>query len=507
MARKAGYCTLICVLFMVFLLPHACAAQDTVTFNGTYDFNYGYESGSTVVSLDDGYLVCASGYATEYNGWWSLKLLRTDLNGNELWRKVYGQEKYGFRNSWYGGMIKVEGGYCLAAGILDSGNVDGKGVLYLFDEYGDTLWTRVYDKPGFSYFHSVRQTLDKGYIIIGNQNISGTRHYWLMKTDSMGIAVWDTTLGIGYATTIEITQDGGYLIGGAGGAALSSARIVKTDNMGNIEWSRNHFAGNQQGCYWSAGVASDGGYYIWGCSDTVINPTDFFLVAVLSKLDSAGNKVWTNFFNNANGKLIMIYQAKELPDGKVIVTGERDDIDPMLASGGWVAKMESGGSVIWDKIHASTQDSTIIIGPNVANDFNLTQDGGIIITGYGYNDIDPGPNFNTNQDIWLLKLDSLGNWYDPFDTTCPPPCDTVGITETTNLQAKLYPNPTTGTLTIELPGGQGGSMALYNLLGQSVYQATLAGGQTTLTLNLPPGLYLYRISSGGKAVNGKLLVE
>ncbi len=83
----------------------------------------------------------------------------------------------------------------------------------------------------------------------------------------------------------------------------------------------------------------------------------------------------------------------------------------------------------------------------------------------------------------------------------------TGITETTTLQAKLYPNPTTGTLTIELPNGQGGNMALYNLLGQSVYQTTLAGGQTTLALNLPPGLYLYRISSGGKAVNGKLLVE
>jgi hypothetical protein len=83
----------------------------------------------------------------------------------------------------------------------------------------------------------------------------------------------------------------------------------------------------------------------------------------------------------------------------------------------------------------------------------------------------------------------------------------TGITETTTLQAKLYPNPTTGTLTIELPGGQGGSMALYNLLGQNVYQATLAAGQTTLALNLPPGLYLYRIGSGNQATNGKLLVE
>jgi hypothetical protein len=83
----------------------------------------------------------------------------------------------------------------------------------------------------------------------------------------------------------------------------------------------------------------------------------------------------------------------------------------------------------------------------------------------------------------------------------------VGITETSNFQAKLYPNPTTGTLTIELPGGQGGSIALYNLLGQRVLEAPLTSKSTVLDIDASPGIYLYQITINGHMQNGKLVVE
>lgn len=487
-------------------VSHFCAAQDTVTFNRTYDFNHGYETGTSVIALDDGYLVCASGYATEYDGWRALKLLKTDFEGNEIWRKVYGIETKGLTSGWYGSLTKLENGYFLAAALIDSGNLDSKGVLYRFDEAGDTIWTRVYDKPGYSFFNSGRQTLSKDFVAIGVQYVSGIRQYWLVKTDSLGITKLDTTLGVGYASTIEITQDGGYVIGGAGGNFLSTARIVKTDSLGNIEWSRQHFGGNQEGCYWSAGLASDGGYYIWGCYDTIINPTDFFLTPILAKLDNNGNRLWTNFYNNPNQRLTSVFQVKELPNGNIVLGGERDDDNPLLASGGWIIKMDNAGNTIWEKIHASTEDSTFILGANSINDFALTSDGGTIITGYGFTDIDPGPNYNGSQDIWLLKLDSLGNWYAPPDTACPPPCDTVGITETPTLQAKLYPNPTTGKLTVELPNEQDGNIELYNLLGQSVFNATI-NGTATIQTELPQGVYIYRITQGGLSKMGRLVVE
>ncbi len=509
MAGKTGYCTLILVLLMVLLISQICEAQNTITYNRTYDFNNGVESGLSVLTLNDGYLIAGSGGASEFGGWRALKLVKVDFLGNVVWKKVYGEQGKITSVGWYSGFIKLYNGFFVAASIADSGNVNGRGIVYRFDNNGDTLWTRTFDTPEYELFNCARQTGDKGFLMVGTSySPTNVPRYWLVKTDSMGITQWDTVMsGSGYASTIEVTNDGGYIIGGAGGNNLSTARIVKTDSMGNVEWVKNHFTGNRYGCYWAAGVASDGGYYIWGCNDTVIDPTDFYLTATVAKLDSVGNRVWTNHYRGLNNKLIAVYQVKELANGDIVIGGERDDENPLLSVGGWLLKMDNRGNTIWQKTHTYTQDSTFKLGSNSVYDFNTTSDGGLIVTGTAFNDIDPGPNFNNNQDIWLLKLDSIGNWYAPPDTACPPPCDTTGITETPTLQAKLYPNPTTGTLTIELPGGQGGIMALYNLLGQSMYQATLAGGQTTLALNLPPGLYLYRIGSGGKAVNGKLLVE
>jgi hypothetical protein len=324
---------------------------------------------------------------------------------------------------------------------------------------------------------------------------------------------WDTVYnGAGYANTIEVTADGGYIIGGAGGSNLANAYIVKTDSVGNVQWGRTHFGGNPHGCYWAAGLASDGGYYIWGCWDTVIDPTDFYLTATVAKLDMGGTRVWTNHYRGIQNKLIAVYQVKELSDGSIMIGGEKATLEYPLA-GGWVVKADSLGHTLWEKLHVYKQDSSDP-GAGTVYDFTECDDGGYIFTGTAFNDIDPGPNFNYNQDIWLLKLDSLGNWYAPPDTnTCPPPCDTTGISESTPLQAKLYPNPTTpgrgNHLTVELPNtnGQGHTLTLYNLLGQRMYEAPLTGPTTTLQINIPSGLYLYQIHGDNQVQNGKLVVE
>jgi hypothetical protein len=66
-------------------------------------------------------------------------------------------------------------------------------------------------------------------------------------------------------------------------------------------------------------------------------------------------------------------------------------------------------------------------------------------------------------------------------------------------QAALFPNPTTGTLVVVLPKGvDKASMALYNLEGQPVFQAPLAGPRTTLHLPVPSGIYLVRLQITGQ---------
>jgi hypothetical protein len=121
------------------------------------------------------------------------------------------------------------------------------------------------------------------------------------------------------------------------------------------------------------------------------------------------------------------------------------------------------------------------------------------------------PTANPAQSTWYYLTAT-----DTTATSCAVNTDSVyvevrtcvGITETSALQAKLYPNPTNGVLTIELPASaKGYSFKLFNLLGQQIIDTKLAQEKTVLQLNYPTGIYLYQVTHNGQVQNGKLVVE
>jgi hypothetical protein len=122
------------------------------------------------------------------------------------------------------------------------------------------------------------------------------------------------------------------------------------------------------------------------------------------------------------------------------------------------------------------------------------------------------PVANPSQSTWYYLTAT-----DTTATTCAVNTDSVfvkvetctGITETPTQQAKLYPNPTNGLLTVEVPQGTGGyTFRLFNLLGQQVLEYPLEHDKTTFPLDFAKGIYLYQITAHtGQVQNGKLVVE
>jgi hypothetical protein len=73
---------------------------------------------------------------------------------------------------------------------------------------------------------------------------------------------------------------------------------------------------------------------------------------------------------------------------------------------------------------------------------------------------------------------------------------------------RIYPNPTTGILNLELETINYGRIILMNYLGQIIYEAFLHEWKTVIDLNtLPDGIYLYRIDFGDNSfIHGKIAI-
>jgi len=103
------------------------------------------------------------------------------------------------------------------------------------------------------------------------------------------------------------------------------------------------------------------------------------------------------------------------------------------------------------------------------------------------------------------------------------PCDTLGIDTPVSTQdiaqkeierAKVFPNPTSGNVTVEFENviGENYQFVLYNAIGHRVFNTQLPKGQIQQQLTfpkLPSGIYYYGIGLDGGFVfrTGKLVLE
>ncbi|KAB2859576.1 MAG: T9SS type A sorting domain-containing protein [Flavobacteriales bacterium] len=122
-----------------------------------------------------------------------------------------------------------------------------------------------------------------------------------------------------------------------------------------------------------------------------------------------------------------------------------------------------------------------------------------------------------NPNLTCIEVDDVAwsttNWpyIDPqtsFSTNCPNPC-VIGIEENSLSNLSLYPNPTTGNLTItQLEQFVGGNLEIVNLMGQVIFSQQI--DTTMLTLNLatqPKGIYLVKVVNENQVIVQKIVYD
>jgi len=316
--------------------------------------------------------------------------------------------------SWYKNLVRsghdeaysvqqtIDNGYIIV-GSTELWSNGGKDVwLAKTDSNGNLLWNKSFGGSGNDEGRSIQQTRDGGYIIAGSTESygNGNKDVWLIKTDLAGKKEWSKTFGAAYydgGHSVQETKDGGYIIVGRTSPNVNNERqdiwLIKTDSKGNEEWNKTtegQFVDDSSVFVWQT---KDDGYVVTGRTDSS-HITNFDVL--LMKWNSEGNEMWSRIIGgpgDEGGRSV-----HETADGGYIITGwttshGSDDKDVLLI------KTNSTGYEIWNKTygHGSPNDES-------GESIQQTKDGGYIVAGWTTSYGSGGQD----KDVWLIKTDSYG---------------------------------------------------------------------------------------------------
>ena len=446
-------------------------------------------------------------------------LIRIDSIGNVRWAKEYSTpHRLSCRH-----FIKTSDNNFVVFGdvILGNNAINSRLMILKIDTLGNILWHFNYDISNQSYYGSIHETADKGFIMA---SFSMASSFLFTKVDSTGAIQWCKSFSIPnticwYSTTAQIADNGYLYYGGAfdQNTNLLTSLVVKFDSSGSMVHSNE----------------VPGGSSVFNQSDFYKIDSDANLLPCTSGnicFDSTGNVLWEK---RLNGTVLTQSASCRLPNNNIAITGDGSN---SFNSSFLYLEIDSTNSVVKSKRFASGyyQDYALAICPS--------GDNGAAILGYSYNS-----NFLPDScDIYLVKVDSndvsgcneanaFSSYLTAYDSVFPiflPTSniipltinDTITITPLTinqeiycistsaseieSLQPDVSISPNPFTNEIRIQSDEKGEVKLYDLTGKEILRHQIFEGETTIAVEkISPGLYLLRYLNSTTTVNFKVLKQ
>lgn len=253
------------------------------------------------------------------------------------------------------------------------------------------VWEKTYGSTGYDGAHAMTITSDEKIVLAGFASYSGFEQALLMKTDSAGTEIWSKTFFTSGTDTrgadIKQTVDGGFILTGR---TNDQAFLLKTDSSGNYQWDNLYiYPGGQDSRGHAVFQTSDSGYVVAGQVWTIHGAFGNYDMFVF-KTDKYGSVEWMNIYYYQNEDADVALGVQQLSDGGYIIGGFTQSI---WAS--YVIRTDSQGNEIWSDLYPGPWQSECY-------DIQATPDNGFIMTGII-------TSFTTDGDLFITKLDSVGN--------------------------------------------------------------------------------------------------
>jgi len=461
--------------------------------------------------------------------------------GDTLWTRSFGGNS---DDEGFCGIQTSDGGYLIGGYTYSFGTYapdSGKAYLIKTDANGDTLWTKIYGGNGNELISYIIKSNDGNYVFTGYSSSYGTNgsaDVYLVKIDGNGNVLWSKTFGGndvdgGYGC-VKQTPDRGYLIAGitsSFGDVYGDMYVIKTDSMGNLQWSKTYGGINSE-------VAS---VYIVAINNTYIlgNYSQSFGAGIDTSnayaicINNLGDTLWTKVYGYDNetqfeGGLVT-------SDGNILLTGANQTYTGHNIGGFSVKINPANGAII--SANKNSMYSCQLI--------NTTTDGGGIIAGsvvdtsnsiFTYsaciNKINSSYSIGCNETPITMRVRNtqtvIGNPATQQHNVTTQVrsthtqvghggvvnklCYTMGIEQykANSLPINVYPNPNSGSFTINYTIDADATLYIYDAQGKQVYSVVLTAQQKSIAvnnLNLANGVYMYKVlNSGNMLHNGKLII-
>jgi predicted secreted protein len=431
------------LLFAVLLAAFVFVSVGSVTgaeapeeeWNSTFGGS-SYDYGSSVQqTIDGGYII--TGYTHSYGaGSDDVWLIKTAANGTKDWSRTFGDSANDQGSSV---QQTTDGGYIITGYTHSYGAGAADVWLIKTAANGTKDWSRTFGGPVEDRGHSVQQTTDGGYIIVGSTASFGAGgcDVWLLKTTANGTVDWNSTFGgpsqdYGYA--VQQTADYGYIVAGSTnsfGAGSGDVWLLKVAANGTAEWN-NTFGGLSDDVGHSVQQTADGGYVIAGSTNSFgAGSGDVWLLKVAAN----GTEDWNNTFGGFSDDIG--YSVQQTADGGHIIAGSTHSFG--AGSGDvWLLKTAANGSERWNSTFGGFSDDG-------GHSVQQTTDGGYVIAGSTHS-VGGG-----SGEVWLIKVKGVPAVLPIFDTGKGAYPSISGIhngtiTPSYNLTlSKLYTYPCAGT--------------------------------------------------------------
>lgn len=398
-------------------------------------------------------------------------------------------------------------------------------------------------KADFTYGTSANQIQMLNGQLLHQQNYTGSGKI---------IAVMDAGFpGVNTILPFQRLRDNNQILGGYNFVARNDNFYVGSSHGTSVLSTMGGFKENTL-----VGTAPDASYYLFITEDNSSeNPVEESLwVEAAEKADSLGvdiintslgyfqfdNSAYNHTYNDMNGSTTFMSRGAEIAFSKgmivVVAAGnEGTTSNPYIAAPADAVSVITVGAVNATKVRANFSS----IGPSydgrIKPDVMAQGVSTVLSDGFGTITTSNGTSFSspvitgmvaslwqafpkkTNKEIRELIIKSADRFTVPTnqygygipDFSLALSSGTLSVSQFSDANFTLYPNPTTDFISVSFPESfNKGKVIIYTFLGQKILERDLNGQTDSISLHsLSSGVYIYKIESDSFSKSGKIIKQ